>query len=166
LKDANLRESPKWSPTKHLAPPVCCLTSDAQSAREPNRDPQGRFRHEHILPGAPDGYASPRWDNRYRCSAVHELLEALVNIGIYVLLFGLLAWALYFAFGPHAFGLPAIVGVLVVLAGLRIFSNVGVAGLAVAIVGPGVLVMVIGMAMTIGTKKSDRPNDGRPVDKP
>jgi hypothetical protein len=97
---------------------------------------------------------------------VHELFEALMNIGIYVLLFGLLAWALYFAFGPHAFGLPAIVGVLVVLAGLRIFSNVGVAGLAVAIVGPGVLVMVIGMAMTIGTKKSDRPNDGRPVDKP
>ncbi|MFI4992772.1 MAG: hypothetical protein ACHQCH_04035 [Solirubrobacterales bacterium] len=91
-----------------------------------------------------------------------ELLEALVNIGIYVLLFGLLAWALYFAFGPHAFGLPAIIGVLVVLAGVRVFSNIGLAGLAVAIVGPAVLVMVIGMAMTLGTKKSDRPKDDAP----
>jgi hypothetical protein len=96
---------------------------------------------------------------------MHELLEALVNIGIYVLLFGLLAWALYFAFGPHVFGLPAIVGVLVVLAGVRIFSNVGPAGLAVVIVGPGVLVMIIGMAMTVGTKRSDRRKDERPVDR-
>jgi hypothetical protein len=103
-------------------------------------------------------------DNRYRL-AVHELFEALVNIGIYVLLFGLLAWALYFAFGPQVFGLPAIVGVLVVLAGVRVFSNVGLAGLAVVIVGPGVLVMVIGMAMTVGTKRSDRRKDERPVDR-
>jgi hypothetical protein len=103
-------------------------------------------------------------DNRYRLG-VHELLEALVNIGIYVLLFGLLAWALYFAFGPQVFGLPAIVGVLVVLAGVRVFSNVGLAGLAVVIVGPGVLVMVIGMAMTVGTKRSDRRKDERPVDR-
>jgi hypothetical protein len=93
---------------------------------------------------------------------VDELLEALVNIGIYVLLFGALAWAFYFAFGPHAFGLPAIIGVLVVLAGLRVFSNIGLAGLAVAIVGPAVLVMVIGMAMTLGTKPSDRPKDDAP----
>jgi hypothetical protein len=52
--------------------------------------------------------------------------------------------------------------VLVVLAGVRLFSNIGLAGLAVAIVGPAVLVMVIGMAMTLGTKKSGRPKDDTP----
>jgi hypothetical protein len=96
---------------------------------------------------------------------VGELFEALVNIGIYVLLFGALAWALYFAFGPHAFGLPAIIGVLVVLAGVRVFSNVGLTGLAVVILGPAMLVMIIGMAMTLGTEKSDRPKDEHPVDR-
>jgi hypothetical protein len=48
------------------------------------------------------------------------------------------------------------------LAGVRIFSNVGLAGLAVVIIGPGMLVMIIGMAMTVGTKRSDRRKDERP----
>ena len=102
--------------------------------------------------------------NRYR-PAVHELLEALLNVGIYVLLFGLLGWGLYNAFGPQVFGVPAMLGVLVVLAAVRVFSNVGLAGFAVVVVGLGVLVMVIGMAMTGGTKRSDRRKDERPIDR-
>jgi hypothetical protein len=81
---------------------------------------------------------------------MHELLEALLNVGTYVLLFGLLGWALYYTFGPQVLGVPAMMAVLVVLAGVRIFSNVGIAGLVAVVVGLGVLVMVIGMAMTVG----------------
>ena len=107
----------------------------------------------------PSNAAQPERKRQRRCYryrlAVGELFEALVNIGIYVLLFGALAWAL-FRLRP-AFGLPAIIGVLVVLAGVRVFSNVGLAGLAVVILGPAMLVMIIGMAMTLGTEKSDRP---------
>jgi hypothetical protein len=96
---------------------------------------------------------------------VHELLEALLGVGVYVLLFGLRGWALYYAFGSQVFGVPAMMAVLVVLAGVRIFSNVGLAGLAVLVVGLGVLVMVIGMAMTGGGAKKSHRREDEPVDR-
>jgi hypothetical protein len=85
-----------------------------------------------------------------------ELLDALVKVGIYVVLFGALGWSLYYAFGPQVFGLPAMIAVLVTIAGVRIFSNVGVAGLAAVVVGLAAVVVIIGMAMSVGTKRSER----------
>lgn len=90
-----------------------------------------------------------------------ELLEALENIGIYVVLFGLLLWALYFAFGPQALGLPVMVGVLVVVAGIRVFSNAGLSGLVFVVLGLFVLAIVIGMAMRLGADRG-RPSDSEP----
>jgi hypothetical protein len=81
---------------------------------------------------------------------VGELLDAVGGVGVYVVLFGLLAWALYYAFGPQVLGLPTMLGVLVLIAGVRIFSNVGLAGLAAVVVGIIALVLIIGMAMTLG----------------
>jgi hypothetical protein len=87
---------------------------------------------------------------------VSELAEAVAGVGVYVVLFGLLLWALYFAFGPQVLGLPAMIGVLVIVAGIRIFSNAGLSGLAFVVLGLFVLVMVIGVAMRLGTDRRVR----------
>jgi hypothetical protein len=87
---------------------------------------------------------------------VSELLEAVAGVGAYVVLFGLLLWALYFAFGPQVLGLPAMLGVLVIVAGIRIFSNAGLSGLAFVVLALCALVMVIGMAMRLGTDRGPR----------
>jgi hypothetical protein len=89
---------------------------------------------------------------------VSELLEAVLSVAIYVVLIGLLLWACYFAFGPQVFGLPVIVGVLVVAAGVRIFSNAGVSGLAFVVLGLVVLMLVIGMAMRLGSDRRRPPH--------
>jgi hypothetical protein len=93
---------------------------------------------------------------------VSELAEAVGGVGVYVVLFGVLLWSLYFAFGPQVLGLPAMIGVLVIVAGIRIFSNAGLSGLAFVVLGLFVLVMVIGMAMrlvTDGPKERESPPD-------
>lgn len=96
---------------------------------------------------------------------VQELLEAIAGIGIYVLLLGLLVWALYFALGPQILGIPAMIGVLVVVAGVKPFSNQGLAGVAFMVLGLAGLVVVIGMAMTFGTKRPSPPEDQLPPDR-
>jgi hypothetical protein len=95
-----------------------------------------------------------------------ELLEAVASIAAYVLIIGLLGCALYYVFGPQVLGLPAIVGLLVVVAGVRVFSNTGLAGLGAVVVGLLILVMVIGMAMTLGTERSSHHQDEGSVDDP
>jgi hypothetical protein len=96
---------------------------------------------------------------------VSELLDAAVGVGVYVVLFGLLLWALYFAFGPQALGLPAMLGVLVIVAGIRVFSNAGLSGLVFVVIGLFVLLMIIGIAMRPGTDRhagsrdSESPRD-------
>ncbi len=79
------------------------------------------------------------------------------EVGVYVLLIGLLLWALYFAFGPQALGLPVLIGVLVVVAGVRVFSNAGLSGLAFVVLGLFALAMIIGMAMRLGSDRRPRP---------
>lgn len=91
-----------------------------------------------------------------------ELLEAVAGVGVYVVLFGLLLWALYFAFGPQVLGLPAMVGVLVIVAGVRVFSNAGLSGVAFVVLGLFVLAMVIGMAMRLGTDRQGSSSDREP----
>jgi hypothetical protein len=86
-----------------------------------------------------------------------ELLEALAGVAGYVVLFGLLAWALYYAFGPAVLGVPTMIAVLVVIAGVRIFSNAGLTGLAAVIVGLAAIVVIIGMAMNGGAGRPGQP---------
>jgi len=96
---------------------------------------------------------------------VGDLLNALFVVGIYVVLFGLLAWALYYAFGPQTVGLPAMLAVLVIVAGVKtVIPNVGLAGLAAVVVGLAAVVVVIGMAMTVGGGRVERSDNERPPD--
>jgi hypothetical protein len=87
-----------------------------------------------------------------------ELLEALANIAIVAAGFGVLAWALYYFIGPQAFGLPAMLAAFVIVAGVKIFSDVGVQGIAFVLLSLAALVAVIGMAMNVADR---RPAGGR-----
>jgi hypothetical protein len=88
-----------------------------------------------------------------------ELLEAVGNVAVYVVLFGVLAWALYYAFGPQALGLPAMLGAFVVVAGASVVGNVGLVGVLAVVLALAAIVVVIGMAMTGGDKPPERPRD-------
>jgi hypothetical protein len=99
------------------------------------------------------------------CCRVGDPAEVLA-IGALVVLAGVLVWALYHVFGAQVFGLPVLIGVLVVAAGASIFSNAGLVGVLAIVVGLAALVVVIGMAMTVGAKRSDRGRDERPPDGP
>ena len=85
-----------------------------------------------------------------------ELLSAVLAILIYAALVGLLVWALYFAFGPQVFGLPVMIGLLVVFAGKSIVGNDGIGGLAFVVFGLVALALVIGMAMRLGSDRRRR----------
>jgi hypothetical protein len=95
---------------------------------------------------------------------VIELLEALGKLAIYVGLIGALLWALYFAFGPQALGLPAMLGAFVLVAGARIFGNSGIGGLVAVVLGLVAVVLVIGMAMTLGSRRPPQQQNKRPPD--
>lgn len=81
-------------------------------------------------------------------------------IAVLAVLIVALGWAAYRAIGPQALGLPVIIGVLVVAAGASIFSNAGIVGLLAIVVGLAAVVVVIGMAMNVGSTRSQevRPN--------
>ncbi|HMD57467.1 MAG TPA: hypothetical protein VKG82_08355 [Solirubrobacteraceae bacterium] len=92
-----------------------------------------------------------------------ELLEAFLNIGAIVLFLGLIGWILYRVFGSQVFGVPAMVGVLVIIAGWTVLGNVGVRGLLAVVIALLVLMLVIGMAMRIGPEP---PPSGTEQEKP
>ena len=91
-----------------------------------------------------------------------ELLESAANVGAYVLVVGLLGWALYRAFGSQVLGLPAMVGVLVIAGALSIFSSAVV--LVAMVIGLVVLMLIIGMSMTLGPEPPSGPGEQRPMD--
>lgn len=93
---------------------------------------------------------------------VSELLESVANVGAYVLVVGLIGWGLYRVFGPQVLGLPAMIGVLVIAGALSIFSSVVV--LVAMVIGLVVLMLVIGMAMTLGPEPPSPPGEERPMD--
>ncbi|HEY2216991.1 MAG TPA: hypothetical protein VGH21_05815 [Solirubrobacteraceae bacterium] len=97
-----------------------------------------------------------------------ELLEALGGVAIYVVLIAALAWSLYVAFGPQVLGLPAMIGVLVVVAGVKVLGNVGIIGLIAVVLGLAAVVVVIGMAMTVGSSRQapTPPPQEPPADAP
>jgi hypothetical protein len=103
---------------------------------------------------------------RYRLCMAESLaaIGDVLAIAILVGLVALLAWALYWAIGPQVFGLPAMIALLVIAAGVTAFSNVGVAALAAVLIGLALIVVVIGMAMNVGAKRAGRSSDARRKD--
>jgi hypothetical protein len=97
---------------------------------------------------------------------VIDLLEAIGNVAIIAGLIGALLWSLHFAFGPQAFGLPAMLCVVAVVAGLRIFSNSSIGGVIAVVLGLVAAVLVIGMAMTLGGGRPPQQQHERPPDEP
>jgi hypothetical protein len=94
------------------------------------------------------------------------MLEALGNVAIIVGLIAALLWALHFAFGPQVLGLPAMLGVFVVIAGIKILGNSGIGGLIAIVLGLVAVVLVIGMAMTLGAGRPPQQQNERPPDEP
>lgn len=94
-----------------------------------------------------------------------ELLESLGNVAIYIVLIGALLWALHFAFGSQVLGLPAMLGVFVLIAGVKIFSNSGIGGLVAVVFGLVAIVLIIGMAMSLGGRPPQAEQE-RPPDEP
>jgi hypothetical protein len=88
-----------------------------------------------------------------------ELLEVAGGLAISVALIVLLGWALYFAFGPQVLGLPAMLVLFVVIAGARVVGNVGLAGVLVIVVALAAVVVIIGMAMSVGSSRTRDPRD-------
>jgi hypothetical protein len=88
---------------------------------------------------------------------VGELLDAALGVAAYAAVIVVVGWVLGRVLGVQMFGIGGLVGVLVVLAGGRVFSNSGVRGLIATVICLLVVAIVIGMAMTIG----DRPEHVR-----
>ena len=95
-------------------------------------------------------------------AAIGDVLAIAILVG----LVALLAWALYWAIGPQVFGLPAMIALLVIAAGVTAFSNVGFAALAAVLIGLALVVVVIGMAMNVGAKRGGRAGRTRRKDDP
>jgi hypothetical protein len=96
---------------------------------------------------------------------VGELLEALGSVAIVVVLIAALLWALYFAFGPQALGLPAMLGAFVLVAGWKIAGNSSAGGLAAVVLGVVAILLIIGMAMSFGGRPPQAEQE-RPPDEP
>jgi hypothetical protein len=95
---------------------------------------------------------------------VGELLDAVANVAVWVAVIVLVGWVLQLVFGVQVFGLAGLVGVLVIVAGVRVFSNSGLRGLIATVAALLAVAIVIGMAMTLGADRPDRPEDERPPD--
>jgi 4-hydroxybenzoate polyprenyltransferase len=95
---------------------------------------------------------------------VGELLDAAANVAAYAAVIVLAGWGLQRVFGVQVFGIAGMLGVLVVIAGVRVFSNSGVAGLIATAICLLAVAIVIGMAMTLGAERPDRSDDERALD--
>jgi hypothetical protein len=95
---------------------------------------------------------------------VGELAESLAGVAGWLLLIGLALGLGYQFFGSQVFGLPALVGVLVLIALGSAFSTMGLLTLGLMVAGLVVLFIVIGVAMTLGPERIDKARDERPKD--
>ena len=93
-----------------------------------------------------------------------ELLDAVAKVAAYSAAIVVIGWVVQRVFGVQVFGLTGLVGVLVIVAGVRVFSNSGLRGLIATVVALLAVAIVIGMAMTLGADRPDRPEDERPPD--
>lgn len=93
-----------------------------------------------------------------------ELAETVGNfaaVGVVVVLIGFVA---YWAVGPQAIGLPALIGLLTLWGATSVVSNAGLGPVGVVLIFGRVLVvlLIIGMAMRLGADAPTRPDGDRP----
>lgn len=98
------------------------------------------------------------------CRTVAELLEAIGGVALVALFVGVIGWLAYRVLGAQVFGLPAIIGVLAFAAFGSALFDLGLLGIAAAVVGVLALWMIIGMAMTLGPERPVRSDDQKPGD--
>jgi len=93
---------------------------------------------------------------------VTEFLE--VGGGLLAVALGvvLVLWVLHYLFGSQVFGVPAMVGVLVVIAVASAIPSLGILTIVAMVGGLLVLFVVIGMAMTLGPEKLGKAKDEKP----
>lgn len=89
---------------------------------------------------------------------VEELLSSTGSLIAIAVLVAVLGWGLYQLFGPQVLGVPAMVGVLVIAAVWSAFSSAAVVLAMVA--GLLILMLVIGMAMSLGPERPPEPPEG------
>jgi len=91
-------------------------------------------------------------------------MSGFVEFALYAAAIAVALGALYFVFGSQALGLPAMIGVLVVLAVAEALSSAGPLTLLAMVVGLAALFMVIGMAMSLGAGRPPQAHDEKPKD--
>jgi len=94
---------------------------------------------------------------------VSELLEATGGVAGVVGVVVLIGFAAYWAFGPQAIGLPAIIGLLTVWGLVSLVSDAGLGPVGILVVVAGVIavLLIIGMAMRFGADPSTRVDGDR-----
>ena len=93
-----------------------------------------------------------------------ELVESAGDILAVIAAAALVLWALHYVFGSQVFGLPAMIGVLLVIAVASAFPNLGLLTIAAMAGGLVVLFLAIGLAMALGPEKVPKAHDERPKD--
>jgi len=94
---------------------------------------------------------------------VAELLETVGNFAAVGAVVVLVGFAAYWAFGPQAIGLPALIGLLTLWGVTSLVSNAGLGPVGVVVIVGGVVgvLLIIGMAMRFGVDLPARPDADR-----
>jgi hypothetical protein len=87
-------------------------------------------------------------------------LASIGGIAIGVAACGVVVFVAYQVFGEQALGLPAMLGVFTLIAGVSIAGNVGAVGLLVAVAFVVVFMLAIGLAMSLA-RRGDEQIDER-----
>jgi len=92
-----------------------------------------------------------------------ESTGGFVGVAVAVVLIGFVA---YWAFGPQAVGLPAIIGLLALWGLISLVSDAGLGGVGIVVVVGGVIavLLIIGMAMRFGDHPPARSDADRARD--
>lgn len=91
------------------------------------------------------------------------MLESTGGLALIVALVLGAGFIAYWAFGPQAVGLPAIIGLLTLWGLISLVSNAGLGAIGVVVVIGGVIavLLIIGMAMRFGDRPPRRADDER-----
>jgi hypothetical protein len=89
---------------------------------------------------------------------VTELLESAGGVAVVALVVVLIGLCAYWAFGPQAVGLPALIGAFALWGLISLVSNAGLGAVGILVVVAGVVavLLIIGMAMRLGADPSTR----------
>ncbi len=93
-----------------------------------------------------------------------ELFEVAGNLGLDFLVIGGILWLAHYVFGSQALGVPAMIGIFLVIALGTMLSSLGFLVIAAMVAGLLLLYLVIGMAMSLGADRLPQAHDEKPKD--